>query len=167
MPPAGSRAPPPTAAAWTPGRPGWAGPSTRRRPSGPWRSGCSRGRRHGAPPSTTCWWPGPVPAAPPRGQGDRGPADLPERPAPLDPAVDMEPARAGRLRPPHQAEVLEHLPGHQGHVEYLRPGHPGHRVEVDPELVGMVEVVGAHRVGVQVDATEVDHPGELGGVPDD
>ena len=32
-----------------------AAPSRRSRPCGPWRSGCSRGRRRGAPPSTTCW----------------------------------------------------------------------------------------------------------------
>ena len=35
-----------------------------------------------------------------------------------------------------------------------------HRVEVDAQLVGMVEVVGADRVRVEVDAAEVDDPGE-------
>ena len=40
--------------------------------------------------------------------------------------------------------------------------HPGHRVEVDPELVRVVEVGGAHRVRVEVDAAEVDHPGQRG-----
>ena len=39
------------------------------RPSGPWRSGCSRGRRRGAPPSTTSRWPGRARAAPRRGRG--------------------------------------------------------------------------------------------------
>ena len=31
-------------------------------------------------------------------------------------------------------------------------------VEIDAQLVGMLEVVGAHRVRVQVDAPEVHHP---------
>src|SRR4029450_5621162 len=100
------------------------------------------------------------------GQRDGGPADLPEGPASLDPAVDVEAAGAGRLRPRLQAEVGEHLPGDQGHVADLRPAHAGHRVEVDPQLVGVVDVVGAHRVGVQVDAAQVDDPGELRGVAD-
>ena len=46
-------------------------------------------------------------------------------------------------------------------------GTPGHRVEVDPQLVGMVEVVGADRVRVEVDAAEVDDPGQAGRVADD
>ena len=46
-------------------------------------------------------------------------------------------------------------------------GDAGHRVEVDPQLVGMVEVLGADRVRVEVDAAEVDDPGEPGGVVDD
>ena len=43
----------------------------------------------------------------------------------------------------------------------------GHRVEVDPQLVGMVEVVGADRVRVQVDAAEVGDPGQPGDLVED
>ena len=46
-------------------------------------------------------------------------------------------------------------------------GTPGHRVEVHPQLVGMVEVLGADRVRVEVDAAEVGDPGQPGGVVDD
>ena len=45
--------------------------------------------------------------------------------------------------------------------------HAGHRVEVDAQLVGMVEVLGADRVRVEVDAAEVVDPGEAGRVVDD
>jgi hypothetical protein len=34
-------------------------------------------------------------------------------------------------------------------------------VEIDAQLVGMLEVVGAHRVRIQVDAPEVHHPQKL------
>ena len=63
--------------------------------------------------------------------------------------------------------VLQHLPGDQRDLDDLPPGDAGHRVEVDPQLVGVVEVLGAHRVRVEVDAAEVDHPGERRGVADD
>ena len=46
------------------------------------------------------------------------------------------------------------------HVADLRPRHARHRVEVDPQLVGVVEVVGADRVRVEVDAAEVGDPRE-------
>ena len=49
---------------------------------------------------------------------------------------------------------------HQRHLADLRPRHARHRVEVDPQLVGMVEVVGADRVRVEVEAAEVGDPGE-------
>ena len=38
---------------------------------------------------------------------------------------------------------------------------PGAGIEVDAQLVGMIEVVGAHGVRVQVDAAEVHDPEEL------
>ena len=46
-------APRPRSAASRPAHRAAAGPSTPTRPCGPWRSGCSRGTRRGAPPSTT------------------------------------------------------------------------------------------------------------------
>ena len=45
--------------------------------------------------------------------------------------------------------------------------HARDRVEVDPQLVGMVEVLGADRVRVEVDAAEVGDPGQAGRVVDD
>ena len=63
--------------------------------------------------------------------------------------------------------IAQHVPGDEGDVADLRPRHAAHRVEVDPELVRVVEVVGPDRVRVQVDAAQVDHPGELGRVADD
>ncbi len=44
------------------------------------------------------------------------------------------------------------------------PGHAGDRIEVDPQLVGMIEIVCANRMRVQVDAAQVDDPGQLSGV---
>lgn len=44
---------------------------------------------------------------------------------------------------------------HRRHLANLRPGDAGHRIEIDTQFVGMVEVVGAHRVGMQFEAREV------------
>ena len=46
----------------------------------------------------------------------------------------------------------------------LGPLHARHRIEVDAQLVGMLEVLGAHRVRVQLQAGEVREPGERRGV---
>ena len=61
-----------------PARRASAAPSRRRRRCGPSRSGCSRGRRRGAPPSTTCWWRARAPAARPPAPG-RAPRAAPAR----------------------------------------------------------------------------------------
>ena len=63
--------------------------------------------------------------------------------------------------------VLQHLLRDHRDIGDLRPLDPGHRVEVDAELVGVLEVVGADRMRVQVDAAEVDDPRELRGVAHD
>src|SRR6516164_282619 len=44
------------------------------------------------------------------------------------------------------------------------PAHARARVEIDAQLVRMIEVVGAHWVGIQVDAPEVHHPQKRGRV---
>ena len=41
-----------------------------------------------------------------------------------------------------------------------RHGDPGHRIEVDAQFVGVIEVVGQHRMRVEVDAAQVDRPGQ-------
>jgi hypothetical protein len=43
---------------------------------------------------------------------------------------------------------------------HVRPSHARPRIEIDAQLVGMLEVAGAHRVRVQLDAAEVDDPGQ-------
>ena len=63
--------------------------------------------------------------------------------------------------------VLQHAPGDERDLDDLAPRDTGHRVQVDPQLVGMVEVLGEYGVRVEVDAAEVDHPGQVGGVADD
>ena len=63
--------------------------------------------------------------------------------------------------------VGENVADHQRHLAHLWPLDAGHRVEVDPQLVGVLQVVGPYRVRVQVDAAEVDHPRERRAVPDD
>ena len=41
---------------------------------------------------------------------------------------------------------------------------PGTGIEIDAQLVGMIEIVGAHRMRMQLEAREVGHPGERRGV---
>ena len=76
---------------------------------------------------------------------------------PREPDVFGQPTRPDRL---------ERLAGDQRHLADLRPADARDRVEVDPQLVGVVEVVGADRVRVEVDAAEVHDPGEPGRVVD-
>ena len=94
-------------------------------------------------------------------------ADLGIRPATLDAHVDVDPAGARRLRPPDEPHSFERLLAGHRDVADLRPFDARYRVEVDPQLVGMVEVVRADRVRVEVDAAEIDDPGQSGGLVDD
>ncbi len=86
---------------------------------------------------------------------------LVEGPAPLDPHVDVHAARSGGLRPAAEAVLIENVAHGEGHDADVLEGDAGRRVEIDAKLVGVVEVVRAHRVRVQVDAAEVHDPEEL------
>ena len=57
--------------------------------------------------------------------------------------------------------LLQHFAGEHRHLSHLRPRDSRDGIEIDAQLVRMLEIVGAHRVRVQIDAAEVDHPGEL------
>ena len=74
------------------------------------------------------------------------------------------PREPGRLRPAGQPHRLQRVARDERHLADLRPRDAGHRVEVDPQLVGVVEVLGADRVRVEVEAAEVRDPGEAGGL---
>jgi hypothetical protein len=101
------------------------------------------------------------------GEGNSGPADLGERPVCGDPAVDVQAARARGLRPPNEAELVQDLLRDERDLADLGPFHPAHGIEVHAELVGMVKIVCANGMGVEVDTSEVHHPGKLRGVSHD
>ena len=48
------------------------------------------------------------------------------------------------------------------HVLDLSPFDAGNRIEIDAQLVGVIEILGADRMRMQLDAREVRHPGERG-----
>ena len=100
-------------------------------------------------------------------ESNRGPTDLRECPAWLDPAIDVETSRAGGLGPAGQAEVIEDLTRRQCHLANLRPRHARNRIEIDAQLVRVVEVGGAHGMRIEINAAEVDDPRQLGGVRHD
>ena len=100
-------------------------------------------------------------------QGEGRPADLRIRPARLDPDVDVDPARARGLWPPDQPDRLQRFACHHRHVADLRPGNAWDRIEVDSELIGTVEVLGSDRMRVEIDAAEIDDPGQARGLVDD
>ena len=49
----------------------------------------------------------------------------------------------------------------------VRPTDAGAWIEIDAQLVGVLEIAGAHGVRMQLDAAQVDDPGEPGRVVDD
>ena len=68
-------------------------------------------------------------------------------------------SRPGRGRPARRGTTSATPPD-------IGPRHAGTGIEVDPQLIGVVEVVGAHGVRVEVDAAQVDDPGQRGAVGD-
>ncbi len=77
---------------------------------------------------------------------------------PREPDVFGQPTRPTSSSASRVASATSRICGH---------GHARDGVEVDAQLVGVVEVVGAHGVRVEVDAAEVDDPGQAGRVVED
>ena len=71
----------------------------------------------------------------------------------------VEPEVFGKLAEP---ELVHHVLHDERDLPHVPPGIPLARVEVDQEVVGPVDVVHARVPRVQVDAPEVDDPGERG-----
>jgi hypothetical protein len=76
-------------------------------------------------------------------------ADVGERPARLDPHVDVDSAATGGLWEAGIAELAEQLARLAGDAYGVVEVGPRLRVEVDPQLVGMVDVGASHRPRVE------------------
>ena len=96
-------------------------------------------------------------------QRERRAAHFVEAPAALDAHQHMHSARAGRLRPAGETEVVQCRVDDLRDLADLGPFHARHRIEVDAQLVGMIERLRADRMRMQLQAGEVRHPGEVGG----
>src|SRR6266545_1621444 len=63
--------------------------------------------------------------------------------------------------------LVEHITDDQGHAPHVIPAGTRAGVEIDAQLVRVLEIVGAHGMRVQVDATEIDDPQKLSRVTHD
>ena len=100
-------------------------------------------------------------------EGKGGAADFGEGPTGMDADVDVHAAGAAGFGPAGEAVLFEDGFDFEGDGADVGPVDAGTGVEVDAELVGVVEVGGADGMRVELDAAEVDDPGEAGGVVDD
>ena len=80
--------------------------------------------------------------------------------------VDVDAARAGRLRERRHPELLEGLVHRERGLAHRRERRARHRIEVEVHVVRAVDVVAARVPGVQIDAAEVHDPEERGEVLD-
>ena len=97
---------------------------------------------------------------------DRRVADVGERPAWLDPDVDVDAAAARGLREAGVAELVQQLARLAGDPHGVGEVGARLRVEVDAQLVGMVDVLAANRPRMERDRAHLRRPaddGDLGG----
>ena len=97
-------------------------------------------------------------------QGQSRSADVGEAPARLDGDVDVDAARPRRLREPDERVLLEHGARLEGHTSHRVEGNAGLGVEVDAKLVRVIGVAPSHRPRVEVEASQVDRPQDVGHV---
>ena len=57
--------------------------------------------------------------------------------------------------------LAQHLSREQRHPPDVVPRNARLRIEIDAQLVGMIEVLRAHRMRMQIDAAEIDDPRQL------
>src|SRR5262245_31491418 len=98
---------------------------------------------------------------------ERRAPDLGEGPARLDAHVHVHPARAARLGPAGETQLLEQGLHLHRDPAYVRPRQARPGIEIDPQLVGVLETGRAHGVRMKLDAAEIHDPSEAGGVVDD
>ena len=89
-------------------------------------------------------------------------ADVGERPARLDPHVDVDAAPAGGLREADVAELVQQLAGRRGHPDGVREVRARLGIEVEPQLVGVIDVGASHRPRVEGDRPHLRRPSHDG-----
>ena len=92
----------------------------------------------------------------------RRPAHVAEPVVGADPHVDVQPVAPTRLRPPHGAQLVEHLVGDVRGPPHAGEGGVRHRVEVDAPLVGLLGVGPAAVPRVELDGAHLHRPGDVG-----
>src|SRR5918995_7441110 len=97
-------------------------------------------------------------------QGEGGSTHLVEGPSALDSDVDVNSSGARGLGPANQPELLQRHLCDMRDLAHLCPRHTRHRVEVDPQLIGMLEIVRAYGMWMQFQARQVCQPHERRGV---
>ena len=97
-------------------------------------------------------------------QGQRGAPHLVESPAGMNADIDVHAARAAGLGPAAQAHFFEQRFHFHGHAAHVVPANARTGIEVHAHFVGMIQVAGAHGMGVEFQAAEVHDPGQPGGV---
>ena len=96
---------------------------------------------------------------------DRRVADVGERPARLDPHVDVDAAPTRGLRETGVAELVQQLAGRRGHPDGVLEVRARLGIEVDPQLVGVIDVGAPHRPRMEGDRPHLrrpPHDGDLG-----
>ena len=79
----------------------------------------------------------------------------------------MHSARTARLRPAAKPHLLEQRLHFERDTAHVRPDDAGTRIEIDAQLVRVLEIAGAHRVRMELDAAQVDDPREPRRIIDD
>src|SRR5207248_10125844 len=95
---------------------------------------------------------------------ERRAAHLDECPAPLEADDDVNAARSGGLGPSGEPEVVKGGTHNAGDLLQLWPLDAWNRIEGHTQFVGMIEIVRAHGMRMELEAGEVGHPRERGGI---
>jgi hypothetical protein len=85
----------------------------------------------------------------------------------LEADVDVEASVAGRLRVPRDAELIQERLQRFGGAAHGLEVRARLGVEIEPELVAVLRILGEVRPDVEAEATEVDRPDHVRAVGDD
>ena len=85
----------------------------------------------------------------------------------VDADVHVHAAGSARLRPAAQPKLGQQLARDERDAPNVVPRHARAGIEVDPQLVGMVEIVRADGVRMELETTEVHDPRQACRIVDD